>query len=339
VTTVPTTGRARPHVFTTWASTTLRKLGITPNRTNRVALDLWRKSEGQNTPNTGYNWLNTTLPAPGATTLPGNPDHVKIYPDYQSGVAATAASLKLPAYSNVLRALATKAGTATVGVNRAQLAKVWTAINQSPWAGKLTWAHATTARKQYPGALYSVLQGGKIPLTSSGQSQTTGTPTGTKLLPPGGCTCTPKLGGWKVGPFCVLNKCELRAVKGGALVVAGGLVMFVGLALIAAGGLGRTGPLGQVRRATRAVGIGGGSSSRRSQPSTREADAQVRNASPEQLRGQTTPSSAGLRRDYNRQQSPPVHTGPFDERDRTADLAARRAARERRPRAPQRRAA
>jgi hypothetical protein len=145
---------------------------------------------------------------------------------------------------------------------------------------------------------------------------------------------------WKLGPgVCLANYCQLKTVKGIGLVVAGGLVMFVGLALIAAGGLGRTGPLGQVRRATRAVGIGGGSSTRRSQPSTREATAQVRNASPEQLRGRTTPSSAGLRRDYTRQQSPPVHTGPFDERDRTADLAARRAARERRPRAPQRKAA
>lgn len=51
--------------------------------------------------------------------------------------------------------------------------------------------------------------------------------------------------GGNVGQFCILSKSEVRAVLGGALLVAGGLTGLVGVLILAAYGLKRTGALGK----------------------------------------------------------------------------------------------
>ena len=69
---------------------------------------------------------------------------------------------------------------------------------------------------------------------------------------PGGATLTAASGSdCLVGPFphtswCLLSKSQGRAVIGGACLVAGGLVMAVGLALVAVFALGRSGVAQQV---------------------------------------------------------------------------------------------
>lgn len=245
MTVTPTTGRARTRVPPTWAETTLRRLGISPNATNVTALRLWHDAEGQNTPHTGFNWLNTSITYSGATTLPGNPDHVKIFPNYATGVDATAKSLKLPYYTGILRALATRSATRTGQVTKHALGKIFDAINASPWNGKWT---STPTRQKYPKAMYRYLNTGILPKgTSTTPHYHTGTgisqATKHKSATTRACACA-----W-TGPldFCILTKCQLRALYGGVLVVGGGILMIVGVALVMAAGLGRTGPLNAVR--------------------------------------------------------------------------------------------
>lgn len=130
-------------------------------------------------------------------------------------------------------------------------------------------------------------------------------------------------------PFggCLLNGYQLRALKGGLLVAAGGLVAFVGLAILAAYGFGKTGALGKVQSATRAAGIG-------SRPTAVE-----RAATPAQRSGVPTPAGERLAAAEEPRRAgidrPPVHSGPFDERDVTPSLARRSA--ERRPHSRQHR--
>ena len=49
---------------------------------------------------------------------------------------------------------------------------------------------------------------------------------------------------------CLINFCQLRALTGGVLIIGGGVLMIVGVALVMAAGLGKPGPL----RAIRSVG-------------------------------------------------------------------------------------
>ena len=245
----------------TWAVAVLERLGIAPNATNVFALHLWAKSEG-NTQGRGYNWLNTTLPAPGATTLPGNSAHVKNYSSWTEGVAATAKSLKGSYYTTILRALASSRSPTAPGptatristgavVTRIALGKIWTAINKSPWDGK--WNDRTSVRAKYPEALWTFMTGKGA---TGGGAVPTGTTGGTSP------TCVWHIG---IGPVsgCVLNENQARALKGALLLVGGGLIMLVGVGMLAAFGFGSSAAQRQLRRA----GIGGSSSVPGSPPS------------------------------------------------------------------------
>lgn len=71
----------------------------TPN--NQTFLHIWQQAEGGNS----YNPFNTTMPAPGATNLPGNSAGVKVYPSQIIGVDATAQTLSEPPYAGILSAM------------------------------------------------------------------------------------------------------------------------------------------------------------------------------------------------------------------------------------------
>lgn len=251
----------------TWAEDVLMSLKIPVNVTNVTALRLWAQLE--NAAPTRHNWLNTTLTMPGATTLPGNPDHVKSYPSYAEGVAATAKSLRTPQYAAVVRALATKAATTDrtpytphASFSRPVLAKIFDAINQSPWDGRMTGTHT---RQIYPSTIYAVLNGGKLPPTM--RTPTNQRATGTGATGRQGSRKPPKCA-WQItwpvfGSSCILNENELRNLKGGLLLVGGGLIMLVGVGMLAAFGFGSSAAQRQLRRA----GIGGSSSVPGSPPS------------------------------------------------------------------------
>ncbi len=294
-----------------WEVATLRGLGIQPNNTNTLALLLWAKSEG-NTRGRGYNWLNMTTPAPGATTF--NTTGVKNYVSFTQGVATLVSTLKSPMYANITKTLAHAKDTPTptspnLLVSKPSLAMIWTAINKSPWC-------KGCQTGKYPVALYK----GQAGTTAGGTYPDT-------LLAGGGTTdrCV-----WKLGPgLCVLNASQARALKGGLLVTAGGVVAFVGLAILAAYGFEKKGPLGQVTRAARAAGIGGpGAQTGAQRRAQAEADAQERHATPAQRAGTPTPAGERLRA-----QEEPRRSGrdyaPFTEADTTSRLRQRTA--ERRP--------
>lgn len=321
---------ARVSGATTWAAAVLNRLGITPNTSNVFALHEWARSEGNDTgAHAKFNWLNSVGQAPGSSSF--NTVGVQNYVSYTQGVAQTASLLKGSGWSGVLRALSLQPVATSQGgikdtlktgavVTRNLTARIWTAIHNSPAAGNPT-ATRKLQTGRYPVALYTF---------NNGKGATAGGVTPTHAFgETSGGACA-----WKIGPTCVLSESAVRGLKGGLLVVAGGVLMFVGVALLAAYGFKRTGPLGQVTKAARKVGIGGpgalSGSERRSQA---EADDLERRASPAQLRGEPTPSGVRLKaaeeprragRDY----------APFTEADQTL----KRPGVERRPRSRQHRA-
>ena len=327
MTAVPTEGRARPHVSTTWANTVLRGLGITPNGTNVFALRLWHASEGNNAPNQGYNWLNTTVPMKGSHTLPGNGAGVQIYPNYATGVAATVKSLKGSQYTGVLRALSTRAATRTGHANRAVLAKIFDAINSSPWDGK--W-NPTPVRAQYPDAMFTYLNTGSLPggVSATQFYQTTGISASTKAKGNSStCPCA-----WN-GPlsFCILNECQMRALKGALLVTAGAGVLVLGMLLLAANGFGSkaaAAQLGKVRRRTGGTVPSSAPAAKKSAPAPRRT--------PQERQAEKKGLATGAETSAGRQIKTNEWDVPFTAADETLPpptKSATRRANERRPRA------
>lgn len=78
----------------------LTKLGAPVSHNNLAILNLWAKHEGGRA---AFNPLNTTKNATGATAY--NTAGVKNYPDFETGVNATAATLKLSYYAPIVSAL------------------------------------------------------------------------------------------------------------------------------------------------------------------------------------------------------------------------------------------
>jgi hypothetical protein len=102
-----------------FATAVLTRLGITPNGRNVAAIVAWERAEGGWAHN---NPLNTTLPEPGASDLPGNLAHVKMYSTIDVAVAATVSVLSEQPYAAVVAALA---GTDPYAVARAVAASPW----------------------------------------------------------------------------------------------------------------------------------------------------------------------------------------------------------------------
>jgi hypothetical protein len=102
-----------------FATAVLARLGIIPNGGNVAAIVAWERAEGGWAHN---NPLNTTLPEPGASDLPGNAAHVKVYATMDVGVAATASVLTEQPYAAVASALA---GNDPYAIARAVAASPW----------------------------------------------------------------------------------------------------------------------------------------------------------------------------------------------------------------------
>jgi hypothetical protein len=102
-----------------FATAVLTRLGIAPNAGNVAAIVAWERVEGGWSHN---NPLNTTLPEPGASDLPGNVAHVKVYSTMDVGLAATVSVLSEHAYAAVVAALA---GNDPHAIARAVAASPW----------------------------------------------------------------------------------------------------------------------------------------------------------------------------------------------------------------------
>jgi murein DD-endopeptidase MepM/ murein hydrolase activator NlpD len=121
-----------------WAMDLLGRLGnVQPTGETVAFLEAWHRAEGGTAT---FNWLNTTQPAPGATDY--NSVGVKNYPDYQTGIDATARTLVNGFYPRTLAGLVSnqpivddaEMGTWGTGGGavRAQLAIVPEIVSQVP---------------------------------------------------------------------------------------------------------------------------------------------------------------------------------------------------------------
>lgn len=88
-----------------WRVALLKQLGAPATKQNLDFLGTWQRWEGGHTNNSAkFNWLNTTRNAPGATGSI-NSVGVKAFDSFNSGVAATAATLQSGLYKDIVAAL------------------------------------------------------------------------------------------------------------------------------------------------------------------------------------------------------------------------------------------
>lgn len=105
-----------------WAKDFITRLGVPDTSENERAVVAWERAEGGHFVNDArFNPLNTTMRAPGSGGM--NSVGVQSYPDYETGMAATLATIRLPFYEQVIAAL--RAGDSAENVVRA--------IGESPW--------------------------------------------------------------------------------------------------------------------------------------------------------------------------------------------------------------
>jgi hypothetical protein len=105
-----------------WAAALLSAGGWPRTACNLGAITSWERAEGGNWANAArFNPLNTTQPEPGS--WPMNSAGVQAYPSWQSGFAATLATLGNGHYPAILSALS--AGTSAQAVAGAVAASPW----------------------------------------------------------------------------------------------------------------------------------------------------------------------------------------------------------------------
>ena len=87
----------------------LHKLGMPVTKANLRFLDTWQRFEGGGTHNTAtFNFMNTKRPFGGSVNAPGLTGMafgVQAYPDFATGIGATAATLRNGYYPNILAGL------------------------------------------------------------------------------------------------------------------------------------------------------------------------------------------------------------------------------------------
>ena len=145
--------------LTTFSISLLQKIKAPTSLNNINLVNAWQLAEGgsgigarQQTP-TAYNPLNTVMPGFGGTPTPGYSAGIMSYPNFTSGVNATAAAItNTSAYSGILADL------------RASAPPSQTAATISAAPGWTTFSYGTTPPSE------TTLQGGNIP--SGGFPQT-----------------------------------------------------------------------------------------------------------------------------------------------------------------------
>ena len=156
----------------------------------------------------------------------------------------------------------TRAQLYTPTVNTKGAIRIWrTGAGASAWSTDRIWklwkaagspSHVTTAQALQWLAQLKISPGKAALTTNPAKNQapapTCGHPTPKHPTRP---VCVIKLG----PGVCLANACQMRTVKGGLLVIAGGLIMLVGVALLAAAG-GQPALLRQVQRKTKGLTAG-----------------------------------------------------------------------------------
>lgn len=155
-----------------WQEAFLKSIGAPVTQTNLTFLTEWFNEEHGSSGTTGeplgglYNPFDTTLKAPGSTTLAGNSAGVQNYQTPAEGIAATASTIEESAYANLLAALRNPNST---------VSSLQSAEAASPWG---TWgSYPSTAPSNVPsvsteGTLYSTIYKGDANQGASGSSLT-----------------------------------------------------------------------------------------------------------------------------------------------------------------------
>jgi hypothetical protein len=220
-------------LMSVWAADILKALGAPDTQNNINNLAAWQACEGGDSLQRN-NPFNTTLPAPGSTTV--NSAGVRGYPSFAAGLKATLSTLDGSAYSGIRSALKSNAP-------RAQFAN---AVGSSPWgtSGSCIATSGASAGKVAP----------------SPGSPGAGSSVTTTAADTAGCLVSlPSIG---IGPVnlagggCIVSKPEARAWLGGSLMLAGGGVLVVGLLVLTAFGFGAAGAGKSAGGAMEAVGAG-----------------------------------------------------------------------------------
>ena len=248
----------KPVTAPAWVAAVLTGIQAPINATNVSALQLWAQEEGAQ-PNR-YNGLNTSLDAPGAPVF--NSVGVKTYPNFQTGVAATVSTLlEKPTIIAAFRNPNSSLFDIYSGIQRSTYCSTSTCAISNPGYPN-TFGFGPGGSGQ-PSAITSQAAGAQATLTSATVSVGCNAGQGVISLPIVGS---------------ILNQCQLKAIKGGLLVGAGGLIMIVGIALVLAKNLG--GPLGKVSNVATAA-LGGDIAARRriNQANVDRANAQANRSS------------------------------------------------------------
>ena len=121
----------------TWAVAILKGIGAPVTSGNVQAMTAWAQKEGGNWNNSAsYNPINTTEPAPGATSI--NSVGVKAYTSWKQGIDSTIATLNNGYYPNILERLRT-------GTTPSQLAMT---PDMSTWGSGVGWSTKGTIVSQ-----------------------------------------------------------------------------------------------------------------------------------------------------------------------------------------------
>ncbi|MDA8311015.1 MAG: hypothetical protein M0Z46_10475 [Actinomycetota bacterium] len=223
----PTSGAAKTYTQFTWAALVLRMAGLPPTKLNVEKIVRWMANEEP--PKTWYNRNNPLNVGTGT-----HPNGTGSFRSLWTAAHYTAKALEGSNYAAVRSNLA----------HTGSLTQFSAAVVASPWASS---HYGGTPQKiaRTPIPTPRTVKG-----FGTGREGTAGgvVPTGTTP------TCVIQFPGVAgAGAFCILNKSQAHRIAGGLLVVAGGLVMLVGVGMLAAFGFGSSAAQRQLRRA----GIGG----------------------------------------------------------------------------------
>lgn len=279
-----------------WVDQLLTALGAPTTDSNRAALRAWAASEGTVASNnplaiSGSGWNGVS----GCIAQCGSGSPISSFNNMTNGVNATASFLQGSYYTNVVSALKNDAG----------LSAIYQAIHASPWC-------SGCQSGQYPLALYDATYG---PYVTTGNIGSNAAPASTAPAPvlafghdPSQCAIPLPVGG------CLLNYGQLRALLGGALMVAGGLALVVGLGIVLANGLPKSNPLAKAAPTRVAAQV------------VRQRRQKRQTASQDELRTRRAEEAAARRRYAqgagSKPRSRPMDERPFEESDRTLKKAS-----------------
>jgi hypothetical protein len=241
----PASGTVTAASYPSWQGKLLTALGADPtNIPANQALNLWAQSEG--VAGIANNPLAICCHPAGSTgciALCLSTSPIYSYGTEDAGVAATTAFMSGSNSSGIVAAL--RAGTS--------LASIFAAINGSSWCkgcqnGAYPVALAAAVNGKAPTSIFKGAGAGSV---GSGTNEGGTTP---------GCSSGSK--GIDIFGAHIFNACEVKAITGGLLVAAGGLVLLVGASLMAnaalkgtAAGQGITKAAAKITPVGRAAGI------------------------------------------------------------------------------------